>query len=165
MSRWRSMGYYEEVEPSSHAEVLREVLRVIWLHSTAWEWHVLNNDHSHRVFIYVLKKRRLCSHFPALSPCTDDKVGKASARWRRGVIYNHINPFTFHAGLGHCHLCPRGESHNPTLTNSILLISGMMSLSLTFIPGMVIAYLCFLWPSIAGRLLRAKSISIFYSAQ
>lgn len=36
----------------------------------------LNNDHSHRVFIYVLK-RRLCSHFPALSPCSDDKVGKA----------------------------------------------------------------------------------------
>lgn len=72
----------------------------------------LNNDHSHTVFIYVLK-RGVCSHFPALSPCTDDKVGKASARWRRGVIYNHINFFTFSAGLGHCHFCPRGESHNP----------------------------------------------------
>lgn len=101
------------------------------------KWHALNNDHSHRVFIYVLK-RRLCSHFPALLPCTDDKVGKASARWRRGVIYNHINPFTFHTGLGHCHFCPRGESHNPTYsTNNFLLISGMMNPTFTFIPDMV----------------------------
>lgn len=35
-------------------------------------------------------------------------------RWRRGVIYNHINPFVFYAGLGHCHSCPRGESHHLT---------------------------------------------------
>lgn len=35
-------------------------------------------------------------------------------RWRRGVIYNHINPFVFYAGLDHCHSCPRGESHHLT---------------------------------------------------
>lgn len=35
-------------------------------------------------------------------------------RWRRGVIYNHINPFVFYAGLGHCHSCPRGESRHLT---------------------------------------------------
>lgn len=35
-------------------------------------------------------------------------------RWRRGVIYNHINRFVFYADLGHCHSCPRGESHHLT---------------------------------------------------
>lgn len=77
--------------------------------------HALNNDRSHSVFIYVLKKKREDSgHFPALSPSPDDKVKSDWPRWRRGVIYNHINPFVFYAGLGHCHSCPRGESHHLT---------------------------------------------------
>lgn len=77
--------------------------------------HALNNDRSHSVFIYVLKKKREESgHFPALSPSPDDKVKSDWPRWRRGVIYNHINPFVFYAGLGHCHSCPRGESHHLT---------------------------------------------------
>lgn len=113
INTWRSMGYEGKLQPASQVAMMRGIIHVFRFCTTALKWQALNNDHSHRVFIYVLK-RRLCSHFPALLPCTDDKVGKASARWRRGVIYNHINPFTFHTGLGHCHFCPRGESHNPT---------------------------------------------------
>lgn len=73
--------------------------------------HALNNDTSHSVFIYVLK-RALRSHFPALSPSAHDKVNGDWPRWRRRVIYNRFNPFVFCAGLGHCHFCPRGESHH-----------------------------------------------------
>lgn len=66
-----------QLQPVSHAALVKEILHVIWFSTTALKWHALNNDHSHRVFIYVLKKSGLCSHFLALSPCTDDKVGKA----------------------------------------------------------------------------------------
>lgn len=143
----------------------RGVIHVIWFCTTAWKWHALNNDHSHRVFIYVLK-RGLCSHFPALSPCTDDKVGKASARWRRGVIYNHINPFTFSTGLGYCHLCPRGESRNPTYKQHPINTCGdepYPYLQTKYGNRQKKSLPVLSWPWTTSPLVRVKSIRIIYS--
>lgn len=69
---------------------------------------------SQRIHLCIKKKEEDSGHFPALSPSPDDKVKSGWPRWRHGVIYNHINPFVFYAGLGQCHSCPRGESHHLT---------------------------------------------------
>lgn len=94
-------------------------------------------------------------------------MGKASARWRRGVIYNHINPFTFYAGLGHCHFCPRGEWHNPTYKRHPINIwdDEPYPYLQTRYGDRPTAHLCSLWPWITGPLVRVKSTSIIYSTQ
>lgn len=59
--------------------------------------HVLNNDQSfiYRFFWGVLFFLKEALISLALSPTAYDKLAERSmARWRRGLIYNHINPLS-----------------------------------------------------------------------